>query len=93
LREHKDAAEVGVDAIGESDVNDAIESAKGNGGLGAVARERPQAFALASCKEYSDGVAHVGHGSSLVGMSSRSGSFYVTARRSTSAERKGGKER
>jgi hypothetical protein len=66
LRENENAPEVGIDAIGKGDVDDAIESAKRNGGLGAVACKRPQALALASCEEYSDGVAHVGHGSSLV---------------------------
>jgi hypothetical protein len=66
LRENENAAQVGIDAIGKGDVNNAIKGAKGNGGFGAIARERPQALALASCEEYSDGVAHVRHGSSLV---------------------------
>ncbi len=61
LREDEDTAEVGIDAIGESDVNDAIESAKRNSRLGAVASEGPEAFALASSKEYDDGILHIGH--------------------------------
>jgi hypothetical protein len=69
LCENEDAAQVGIDAIGEGDVNNALKSAKRDGGFGAIARERPQALALASCEEYSDGVAHVGHGSSLVDVS------------------------
>ena len=37
LGENEDAAQTGVDAIGKSDVDDAIESAEGDGGLGAIA--------------------------------------------------------
>jgi len=37
LRENENAAEVGIDAIGKGDVNDAIGGAERNGGLGAVA--------------------------------------------------------
>jgi hypothetical protein len=84
LREDKDAAEIGVDAIGESDVNDAVESAKGNGGLGAIAGEGPKAFALATCEENSNSVTHRRHGWTPNESVLRSGSFYVTAGKSTS---------
>jgi len=61
LSEYENAAEIRIDAIGERDVDDAIESAKRNGRLGAVASQGPQPFALASCKKYNDGIAHIGH--------------------------------
>ena len=60
-RQVQDLAQVGIDAIGESDVNDAIKSAERHGGFRAVASERPKAFALASGKEYDDGIPHIGH--------------------------------
>ena len=62
LREDEDAAQVAVDAIGERDVDDAVDAAKGNGGFGAVARQRPQPFALAAGQQDTDGVAHQRHG-------------------------------
>src|SRR5205823_11870183 len=64
LRKDENAAEIGVDAVGERDVNDAVKRTEGHGGLGAVARERPKAFPLASGKKYRDGILHgrVGHG-------------------------------
>ena len=62
LSENEDAAQIGVDAIGKGDVDDAVEPAKGHGGLGAVAGQRPQSFTLASGEKYADGVAHIGHG-------------------------------
>jgi len=61
LSEDEDAAEIGVDAVGKCDVDDAIESAAGNGGLGTVASEGPEAFALAALEEYNDGIPHIGH--------------------------------
>jgi hypothetical protein len=39
LGEDEDAAEPGVDAIGEGDVDQAVDAAKGNHGLGVVRRE------------------------------------------------------
>ena len=62
LRENENAPQIGVDAIGKRDVDDAIERAEGNRGLGAIAGQRPQALALASGEQHSDGVAHIGHG-------------------------------
>src|SRR5207302_10027592 len=50
--------------IGKCDVNDAIGGAEGNGGLGAVARERPQALALTTGKKNDKSVTHVRHGAS-----------------------------
>jgi hypothetical protein len=65
LCEGKDAVKAGIDAIGKSDVNDTIKRTKGNGGFGAVAGKRPEAFALASSKKDSDTVADIGHESRL----------------------------
>ena len=48
LREDEDTAEAGVDAVGEGEVDDAIEAAEGDGWLGAVASERLQTGALAA---------------------------------------------
>ena len=61
LSKDEDAAEIRIDAVGERDVDDAVERAEGNGRLGAVASERPEAFALASGKQYDDGIPHIGH--------------------------------
>ena len=62
LGENKNPAQIGIDAVGKGDVDDAVESAEGHGRLGAVARQRPQAFALTAGEKDSDGVAHIGHG-------------------------------
>src|SRR5205807_5548376 len=64
LSEHENAAEIGIDAIGKRDVNDAIGGAEGDGGLGAVARERPQALALTTGEKNDKSVTHVRHGAS-----------------------------
>ena len=39
----EDAAQIAVETVGKRDVDDAIDAAKGDGGLGAVACKRPQA--------------------------------------------------
>ena len=62
LRENEDAAQVAVEAVGERDVDDAVDAAEGNGGLGAVARERPEPFALAAGQQNANRIAHQGHG-------------------------------
>jgi hypothetical protein len=62
LGEDKNFAEVGIDAVGKGDVDDAVESAEGNCGLGAVAGEGPKAFALASSEKDCNGIAHDRHG-------------------------------
>src|SRR5882724_5464037 len=48
LRQNKYAAQVAIDAVGKSDVDDSIDAAKWHGRLGAVARQRPEPFALSS---------------------------------------------
>ena len=62
LRQDEDAAQIAIDAIGKGDVDDAVDAAEGHGGLGAVARERPQPLALAARQQNADGIAHQGHG-------------------------------
>ena len=61
LRENENSAESGVNAIGKGDVDDAIESAKGDGGLGTVSSKRPEAFTLTASKKDRDGLTHIGH--------------------------------
>ena len=60
LRQDENAAQVAVDAIGKRDVDDAVDAAEGDGGLGAVARERPQPLALSACQQNADRIAHQG---------------------------------
>ena len=48
LRENVDPAQVGIDAIGECDIDDAIYAAEGDRGLGAIAGQRVEAFTRAS---------------------------------------------
>jgi hypothetical protein len=60
LGEDVDAAEVGVEAVGKGDVDDAVHASEGDGGLGAVAGERVKAFSGAACEKYSESVFH-GH--------------------------------
>src|SRR5271166_420189 len=58
LGEDVDAAQIGVETVGKSDINDAIHSAEGDGGLGAVAGERVQALSSAAGKKDSESVFH-----------------------------------
>ena len=64
LGKDEDAAEVRIDAIGQCDVNDAVERAERNGGLGAVTGQRPKTLPLPPGKKYADGIPHrsFGHG-------------------------------
>ena len=52
LGEDVNAAEIGVDAVGKGDIDDAVLPAKRNGWFGAVAREREKAFACAARQKY-----------------------------------------
>ena len=58
LGEDVDLAQVGVDAVGERDVDDAVVAAKGNRGLGAIARKGEEPFAGSACKQYTECVSH-----------------------------------
>jgi|GraSoi2013_100cm_1033763.scaffolds.fasta_scaffold66670_2 hypothetical protein len=55
----------GIHAVGKGDVDDSIESPERNRGLGPIARQGPQTFALTSGEKYSNNVAHIGHGGRL----------------------------
>ena len=48
LGEDVDPAQVGVDAVGKRDVDDAVDAAEGDGRLGAVASQRIEPLARAS---------------------------------------------
>jgi hypothetical protein len=61
LGEDVDAAEVGVEAVGESDIDDAIHSPEGDGGLGAVTGKGIEAFSGTACEKDSESVFHGGH--------------------------------
>src|SRR5271163_4247034 len=62
LGEDEDAAQIAIQAIRKRDVNDPVDAAEGDGGLGAIASERPKAFALATRQQDRKCVAHQGHG-------------------------------
>ena len=52
LRGDEDAAQAGIDAVAQREIDDAVGSAKEHGGLRAVPRERVQPLAGASRKQY-----------------------------------------
>ena len=58
LGEDVDPAQVGVDAVGERDVDDAVDAAEGDGGFGAVAGEGIEPFSRASSQQDSQRVFH-----------------------------------
>ena len=59
LGQDEDAAQVAVDAVGQGEVDDAVESAERDGRLGTVARQRVQAGALAARQDQRQHVGHV----------------------------------
>jgi hypothetical protein len=61
LSQDENAAERRVDAVRESDINDAVKSAKGDGRLGTISGERPETFTLSTREENSKGIAHISH--------------------------------
>ncbi len=52
--------QVGVDAVGERDVNDAVDPAEGHGRFGAVTSQRIEPFACSSSQQHSQSVFHHG---------------------------------
>ena len=58
LRENVDAAQIGVQAIGKRDVDDAVNAAEGDGRLGPVASERIEALSSPARKKNSESVFH-----------------------------------
>ncbi len=63
LSQHEHAAQIGIEAVGKRDVNNAVHPAEGHGRLGAVAGQRPQTFPLPAGQQYAYCVAHRAHGS------------------------------
>jgi hypothetical protein len=61
LGQNVNPAQVGVKAVRESDVDDAVNAAKGDSGLGSVAGERIEALSGAAGEKNSESVFH-GHG-------------------------------
>jgi len=49
LGKDEDAAQFGVNAIGKRDIDDAVDAAEGDGRFGAIASERIESLAGASC--------------------------------------------
>jgi hypothetical protein len=58
LSENVNAAQIRIEAVGESDIDDAVHSAESDGGLGAVASERIEALSGAAGKKDSECVFH-----------------------------------
>ena len=58
LGQHEDAAEVAVDAVGQGEVDDAVQAAERHGRLGPVARQRLQARPLSPRKDDGEDVSH-----------------------------------
>ncbi len=58
LGEDVDVAEVGVDAVGESDVDDAVLAGEGYGRLGAIAGEGEEPFAGTTGKQDAKRISH-----------------------------------
>src|SRR5205807_7958809 len=56
LGEDVNAPQIGVDAVGKGDVNDAVDAAKGDCGLGPIASERVETFSGATGQQDSEGV-------------------------------------
>lgn len=60
LGEDVDAAKIRIEAVGEGNVDDAIDAAEGHGGLGAIASERIEALSGAACQKHPESVFHNG---------------------------------
>ena len=59
LGEDVDVAQIGVDAVGEGDVDDAVLAGEGDGGLGAIAGERKEPFAGTTGKQNTECISHI----------------------------------
>ncbi len=58
LGEDVDVAKVGVDAVGEGDVDDAVLAGEGDGRLCAIAGEGEEPFASATGEQNTKGISH-----------------------------------
>src|SRR4051812_35274497 len=59
LGEDQDLAQAAVEAVGQGEIDDAIEAAEGDGGLGAVTGERLEPGAFPSGKNQRQHILHV----------------------------------
>ena len=59
LGEDVDVAEIGVDAVGEGDVDDAVLAGEGDGRLGAVAGKGEEPFAGTTGKQNAKRISHI----------------------------------
>src|SRR5262249_41078818 len=59
LGQYQDTAQTAVDAVGEGEVDDAVQPAEGDGRLGAVAGERLQAGAFAAREDQRQDLFHL----------------------------------
>ena len=59
LGEDVDVAQVGVDAVGEGDVDDAVLAGEGHGRLGAIAGEGEEPFAGTTGKQNAKRISHI----------------------------------
>ncbi len=66
LGEDVDVTQVGVDAVGEGDVDDAVLAGKGNGRLGAIAGQREKPFAGTTGEQNTKRISHLPVTSRLV---------------------------
>ncbi len=58
LGEDVDVAQVGVDAVGKSDVDNAVLTGERDGGLGAIASEREKSFTSSTCEQHAECISH-----------------------------------
>ncbi len=61
LGEDVDVAQVGVDAVGEGDVDDAVLAGEGDGRLGAIAGQGEEPFAGTTGKQNAKRISHITH--------------------------------
>jgi len=61
LGEHENPAKAAINAVGQGDVDDPVDTAEGDGRLGAVSRERPQPFPLPSGENHRDSLLDIEH--------------------------------
>ncbi len=60
LREDVDVPEIGVDAVGERDIDNAVLAGEGDRGLGSIASEGKETFAGATGQQNTKRISHGG---------------------------------
>src|SRR5262249_18560212 len=89
LSKNVNTPQIGVDAVGKGDVNDAVDTAEGNGGLGAVAGEGIEPLSSSSSQQNSQSVLHLASRSTRMRMAPGTAKLglyreYIVARRNCS---------